>query len=71
MCYIWVPKEPGHSQGVEEGSGSRSSGSYGLPIVTGSQFQIWVTKDKAQGMESRWTPAGLVRRHRGKEKEES
>ena len=38
QCYVQIPKESGHSWGVEVESGSGSSGSYRLPVVTGSQL---------------------------------
>ena len=37
--YVRIPKESRHSQGEEGESGSRSSGSYRLPVVTGSRHR--------------------------------
>ena len=70
LCYVQILKESGHSQGTEERSGSGSSGSYRLPIVTGSWFWIQVTKGETQGTESRQAPVDLIGRHRDKEREE-
>ena len=38
LCYIQILKESRHSWEMEERSRGRSSGSYRLPIVTGSWF---------------------------------